>query len=152
MQTYIEYLNSTIKPRITEKEIVLDLFAGCGGLSLGFEAAGFKTIGYEMIPQAASTYTNNLVGECYNEKLSVGFNYPEVQIIIGGPPCQPFSVRGKQLGMKDARDGFPIFIDAVARLQPKMFLFENVRNLMFSHKWYLNLILKELKKLGYYIE
>lgn len=153
MCDYAEKLNGTLAiPKSRENATVLDLFAGCGGLSLGFEAAGFTTAGYEMAKSAADTYARNMGGRCVNARLEVGFDYPRADIIIGGPPCQPFSVRGKQRGMKDARDGFPIFIDAVKRLRPKVFLFENVRNLMFSHKWYLDLILAELRKLGYIVE
>lgn len=149
---YVESINQTLKPRITEAEIVLDLFAGCGGLSLGFEAAGFETIGYEMDVAATATYNRNLVGKCHSVKLDLSFQYPEAQIVIGGPPCQPFSVGGYQKGMEDARDGFPIFIDAVRRLQPKVFMFENVRGLLYTNKWYFELVLKELRKLGYLID
>lgn len=149
---YVEKINTILKPSITENPVVLDLFAGCGGLSLGFEAAGFRTIGYEMVQSATDTYNKNLKGHCENTMLSIGFDYPKADIVIGGPPCQPFSVRGKQMGMQDARDGFPIFIDAIKRLQPKVFLCENVRNLMFSHKWYLDLIIAELRKLNYIVE
>lgn len=148
---YIDDINK-LKPTNSEPAVVLDLFAGCGGLSLGFEAAGFRTIGYEMVSAAAETYRKNLGGQCYCQKLEVGQEYPHADIIIGGPPCQPFSVRGKQKGMEDARDGFPIFIDAVKRIKPKVFLFENVRNMMFSHKWYLDLVVEELRKLGYIVE
>lgn len=149
---YIDKINNILKPQITESAKVIDLFAGCGGLSLGFEAAGFETVGFECVDAAVDTYNANLTGHCYNEKLTVGFDYPDADIIIGGPPCQPFSVRGKQKGMEDARDGFPIFIDAVKRLQPQLFLFENVRNLMYTHKWYLDLILGKLRNLGYLVE
>lgn len=149
---YVDDINNILHPHHDESITVLDLFAGCGGLSLGFEAAGFTTIGFEMVQAAADTYAHNMGGRCINAKLEVGFDYPQADIIIGGPPCQPFSVRGKQQGMKDARDGFPIFIDAVSRIKPKVFLFENVRNLMYSHKWYLDLILEELRKLGYLVE
>ena len=150
--TYVEHINKTLKPNITEQATVLDLFAGCGGLSLGFEAAGYKTIGYEMDKAAVETYNRNLKGKCYTAKLDVGFNYPEAQIIIGGPPCQPFSVGGNQKGIDDARDGFPIFIDAVKRLKPKVFMFENVRGLLYANRWYFELIIKELHKLGYIID
>lgn len=149
---YVEQINNILHPNITEKEFVIDLFAGCGGLSLGFEAAGYDTLGYECVTAAAITYANNLHGDCVNDMLKVGYDYPSADIIIGGPPCQPFSVRGKQKGMEDARDGFPIFIDAVKRLEPKAFLFENVRNLVYSHKWYFELVVAELEKLGYIIE
>ncbi len=152
MTEYSERISRLLVPKVMVREKVVDLFAGCGGLSLGFEAAGFSTHGFEMVASAVETYRRNLKGECTEAKLEVGFEYPIADVVIGGPPCQPFSVRGKQQGMNDARDGFPIFIDAVKRLNPRIFLFENVRNLMFSHKWYLDLILAELEKLGYVIE
>ncbi|HMN04120.1 MAG TPA: DNA cytosine methyltransferase [Flavobacteriales bacterium] len=150
--SYVAELNELLVPRHTEEAVVLDLFAGCGGLALGFEAVGFKTIGYEMNEAAAESYRHNLGSECHAVKLEVGFEYPEADIVIGGPPCQPFSVGGHQRGMEDARDGFPIFIDAVKRLQPKVFMFENVRGLLYANKWYFELILEELVKLGYRLD
>ena len=153
--TYLEFINSQLKPNITEQPLVLDLFAGCGGLSLGFEAAGFETIGYECVEAAVDTYNRNLKGHCYKDMLKVGYEYPDasrIGIVIGGPPCQPFSRIGSQRGIEDARDGFPIFIDAIRRIQPKVFLFENVQNILGRHKWYLDLIVQELKNLGYIVE
>lgn len=155
MTEYSKYIDGLLKPKVQEPAVVLDLFAGCGGLSLGFEAVGFRTIGFEMVDEAVDTYNRNLKGKCYNQFLEVGFDYPEVEdidIIIGGPPCQPFSRFGNQKGMEDARDGFPIFIDAVRRIQPKVFLFENVANILGHHKWYLDLIVQELQNLGYIVE
>lgn len=152
---YVQYINDVLRPNITEKCLVLDLFAGCGGLSLGFEAAGFKTIGFECVEDAVNTYNRNLIGKCFCDMLHVGYEYPNIEnidIVIGGPPCQPFSRIGSQKGMEDARDGFPIFIDAVRRIKPKIFMFENVQNILGRHKWYLDLILDELRSLGYIVE
>lgn len=72
--------------------------------------------------------------------------------MIGYPPCQPFSVFGSQKGMGDARDGFPIFINAIKQIQSKEFLFENVRSWAYSHKWYFDLIKAGPSKLGYIID
>lgn len=149
---YVSYINTLLIPNPSEDVVVLDLFAGCGGLSLGFEAAGFKTIGYEMNPDAVATYNANLSGKCIVEKLTLDVQYPNAQIIIGGPPCQPFSVGGNQNGVHDSRNGFPIFIDAIKKIRPKLFLFENVRGLLYSNKWYFALIVKELEELGYTID
>lgn len=149
---YINYINETLYPRVTEKQVVLDLFAGCGGLALGFEAAGFETIGFEMDVSATKTYNKNLKGHCHNIKLELSHEYPQADIIVGGPPCQPFSVGGHQKGIEDARDGFPIFIDAIKKLKPKVFMFENVRGLLYSNKWYFELVIRELQKLGYIID
>ncbi|MBS1503238.1 MAG: DNA cytosine methyltransferase [Bacteroidetes bacterium] len=146
---YLDLINQLLTPRITEKAIVLDLFAGCGGLALGFEAAGFETIGFEMNPDAANTYRKNLKGVCRTEKLTLDTEYPCADIVIGGPPCQPFSVGGNQNGIHDSRNGFPLFIDAIRKVKPKVFLFENVRGLLYSNKWYLELIIEELESLGY---
>ncbi|MFK7798378.1 MAG: DNA cytosine methyltransferase [Aureispira sp.] len=148
---YVQKINTELKPQINQQfnKTVIDLFAGCGGLSLGFEAVGFKTIGYEKLHDAATTYQNNLLGECFNQELDVNTKFPEADLIIGGPPCQPFSVGGKQLGLKDARDGFPIFISAVEQVRPEVFLFENVRGLLYKNKWYLEEVIKHLTALGY---
>lgn len=149
---YVDLINKTLTPRVTEKAVVLDLFAGCGGLSLGFEAAGFKTIGFEMNADAAATYNKNLAGECITEKLSLDFTYPKADIVVGGPPCQPFSVGGNQKGVDDLRNGFPLFVDAIRKVKPKVFLFENVRGLLYSNKWYFELIQEELIDLGYKLD
>ena len=148
---YWEELNKKLKPWIDTElnKTVVDLFAGCGGLSLGFEANGFKTIGYEMDEPATITYNRNLIGECINEKLTIDSKYPKADIVIGGPPCQPFSVGGKQLGLKDSRDGFPIFLSAIRQLDPEVLLFENVRGMLYKNKLYLKEVIQELENLGY---
>jgi DNA (cytosine-5)-methyltransferase 1 len=152
--TYWKEINEKLKPWVdSELDVtVVDLFAGCGGLSLGFEANGFKTIGYEMDEKACETYRRNLLGECFHEKLSEESEYPQADLVIGGPPCQPFSVGGKQMGLKDSRDGFPIFLSAIRQLDPEVLLFENVRGMLYKNKWYLKEVLDELKKLGYNLQ
>lgn len=151
---YWKDINDKLKPWFDTdlNKTVVDLFAGCGGLSLGFEANGFKTIGYEMDENASRTYNRNLLGECITGKLTPESTYPKADIVIGGPPCQPFSVGGKQLGLKDSRDGFPIFLSAVRQLDPEVFMFENVRGMLYKNKWYLKEVVDELESLGYYID
>lgn len=149
---YITRLNNSLKPHHSLNYTVLDLFAGCGGLALGFESVGFKTIGFEKDQDAAITYSNNLLGYCHQEELSRASEYPAAQIIIGGPPCQPFSVGGHQRGIYDPRDGFPIFLEAVKKVNPELWLFENVRGLLYANKWYFEEIMQELASLGYIIE
>lgn len=134
---------------------VLDLFAGCGGLALGFECAGFATIGYEMKPCAVSTYNLNLAGQCFEAKLEIGepdFSVGEFDVVIGGPPCQPFSQIGYQRGRRDLRDGFPIFLKAVAQVRPKIALIENVRGLLFRNKDYLRQAVEQLESMGYSVD
>lgn len=122
---------------------------------MGFEAAGIRTRGYEMKAAAAQTYAENLNGACEQMMLDVGLPgaVPEaVDIIAGGPPCQPFSQIGYQRGKRDPRDGFPIFLDAVARLGPRVAIIENVRGLLFRNRDYLNQVADELRRLGYQVD
>ncbi len=150
MIEYLELLKQLqLKNKKGNKYKVLDLFAGCGGLALGFEAAGFETVGYEKEEDAVKSYNSNLNGICHVKELTTETVFPVVDIIIGGPPCQPFSVGGKQNGLKDSRDGFPIFINAVKQLKPQVWLFENVRGMLYRNKEYLQEIIKNLELLGY---
>ena len=131
---------------------MLDLFAGCGGLALGFEAQGFETLGFEMDADCCATYRHNLHGDCVQVKLDPGYVFPKAQVVIGGPPCQPFSMGGYQNGIRDARDGFPTFISAIEQAKPDIWMLENVRGLMYRNRDYLELILAELEALGYVVE
>lgn len=149
---YVDKLNDLLIPRQTPGPRVLDLFAGCGGLALGFEAQGFETIGYEMEEDYCNTYRNNLKRECHHTLLTPGTELPKVDVIIGGPPCQPFSVIGKQAGLADSRDGFPAFISAVAKVNPDIWMFENVRGLFYRNRWYLDQIIDKLRRLEYIVE
>ena len=149
---YIDYLNNTIKIPSEQPYLAIDLFAGCGGLSLGFEAAGIKTIGYEMVEDCCHSYQLNLHSECHQEKITTETEFPQVDIIIGGPPCQPFSRRGKQTGKDDERNGFPAFIEAVRRIQPKIWVCENVKGLPEQNKEYFDFIMEQFRSLGYEVE
>ncbi|NFV82047.1 BsuBI/PstI family type II restriction endonuclease [Magnetospirillum aberrantis] len=132
--------------------VVMDLFAGCGGMALGFESQGFLTAGYEMKPAVAATYSKNLAGPCDEVFLTVGMPEGKAEVLIGGPPCQPFSQIGYQRGKRDPRDGFPIFLDAVERVRPKIAIIENVRGLLFRNKDYLRQVADELTRFGYAVD
>jgi DNA (cytosine-5)-methyltransferase 1 len=121
-------------------------------LALGFEAAGFETMGFEANPDCCATYNANLIGRCTEKFLTPETEFPAAEVIVGGPPCQPFSVGGNQLGLEDSRDGFPAFTAAVARLQPKLWMFENVRGLLYKNRWYLDEIIHKLERFGYVVD
>jgi len=153
-QSWLSWLHHRLpKPqKQPDGPIVLDLFAGCGGLALGFEAQGFRTHGFELKPHAVASYNMNLAGQCTETLLSVGLPEAKADVIIGGPPCQPFSQIGYQRGKRDIRDGFPIFLDAVHRIHPKIAILENVRGLLYRNKSYLRQVLAELERFGYQVE
>ena len=152
MLEYVNKLNHELSPQQALNITVLDLFAGCGGLALGFESVGFKTIGFEKDKDAVATYSLNLDGHCYETELTQQSEYPNAQVIIGGPPCQPFSVGGHQRGIDDTRNGFPVFLAAIRQVQPEVVLFENVRGLLYTNKWYFEEITREIAKLGYRVD
>lgn len=145
-------VSDTLRLPRTRGCLVLDLFAGCGGLSLGFESVGFETIGYEVNKDCCATYEHNLESVCHCLKLTENTKLPSAPVLIGGPPCQPFSRRGLRIGANDERNGFPVFIAAVRALHPDLWMFENVKGLSEQNAKYFHHIVEELKSLGYIVE
>lgn len=120
----------------------IELFAGAGGLALGASLAGFKPLAVvEWDRWACDTIRENqkrshpLVGSwpVPHEGDVRGFDWSniptDIELVAGGPPCQPFSMGGKHRANNDARDMFPATVEIVRRLRPKAFLVENVKGL-----------------------
>lgn len=116
----------------------LSLFSGGGGLDLGFDKAGFEHVAsYEIIEIAAKTLKSNrpnwkVFGGKDGDVRNVDWSKykGKVDIIHGGPPCQPFSIAGQQKGSNDERDMWPEFSRAVNQIKPKAFIAENVPGLL----------------------
>lgn len=120
----------------------VELFAGAGGLALGVSLAGFEhSAVIELNSWAIETLTENkelgfpLLSAWPIQRCDVReFDYStlgrDVDLVAGGPPCQPFSLGGKHGGHNDSRDMFPASVAVVRKLKPKAFLFENVPGLM----------------------
>lgn len=111
----------------------IDLFSGAGGLSLGFEVARIHPVlAVEIMADAAATYRSLFPDtEVYQGDIrQVDFRkFAGVDIVAGGPPCQPFSVGGLQRGRDDLRDFLPEFVRAVLEVRPRAFVMENVPGL-----------------------
>lgn len=128
----------------------VDLFAGAGGLSLGMKAAGVSSaMAVELMPDAAATYRGIFPdAEVRQQDIrSLSFRYWRgVDLVAGGPPCQPFSVGGLRRGSDDGRDFLPEFVRAVLEIRPKAFIMENVPGLA-SFGAYLDAVLAPLRGL-----
>ncbi|WP_036296967.1 DNA cytosine methyltransferase [Methylosinus sp. PW1] len=119
----------------------IELFAGAGGLGIGLHHAGFRPVNViEWDRYCCDTIRENKargVDAVKHWKLTAGdvrevdFGKYEgkLQLVSGGPPCQPFSLGGKHGAHKDRRDMFPEAIRAVRDSKPKAFIFENVKGL-----------------------
>ena len=108
---------------------VVSFFAGCGGLDLGFEQAGFQVVWANDLDQSVrDTYiryhpnTKLVLGDINNVRPE---EIPDCDGFIGGPPCQSWSVAGKQRGLNDERGRlFLTYIDFIKAKKPKFFLIE----------------------------
>lgn len=128
-----------------------DLFAGAGGLSLGFAQAGFDVVwGGEANVRAAATFAAANPGAVVLTAYLTGDEVPDVDVVIGGPPCQPFSSAGMYLGEYDARDGIPAFLRALDVVRPRAFVFEEVPTLLSQrHRGYYARVRDDLERAGY---
>lgn len=118
----------------------IELFAGGGGLALGLHEAGFNPVAVvERDADSCETLRENwrrIPGANFrlfdSDIRQVDFREWEnrVDLVSGGPPCQPFSIGGKHQGFRDERDMFPHAVHVVRTVRPKAFIFENVRGLL----------------------
>ncbi|MBK5653361.1 MULTISPECIES: DNA cytosine methyltransferase [Bradyrhizobium] len=153
----------------------VDLFAGCGGLSLGFQKAGWRLkFAVEGHPDAFATYRENLV-----DRAASGVDWPEwlprephdivalikkhrrslkslagtIELVAGGPPCQGFSTNGRRRKDDPRNQMVKSYLELVSILRPRMVLIENVRGFTSmphdAETTFSEYVLKELEGLGY---
>ena len=146
---------------------LVDLFAGCGGLGLGFHNAGFETIlANEIHPDPAETYVKNLlqdhpermfvgsISSVFSDKslIETGIKKHEVTCVAGGPPCQGFSMAGTGLANDPRNKLYKEYLRVVRYFEPKTVVFENVPG--FATRYGLGLrkhLENSLRKMGYEI-
>lgn len=144
---------------------VLDLFCGCGGFSKGFEEAGFNVrLGTDIWEDALVTYKKNfpnakticedITGVSAEEILKVaGIEADAVDVIIGGPPCQGFSVSGKRMIDDERNVLYKSFVRLVSEIQPKVFVMENVPGLVrLFHGTVGKQVLEDFTNIGYRVK
>ncbi|TAG34482.1 MAG: DNA cytosine methyltransferase [Polaromonas sp.] len=155
-------MHSTTKA--SGRPIGIDLFAGAGGLSLGFEQAGFDiAAAVEIDPIHCAThefnfpYSKVICASVVNLsgaeiRRIAGIGQAQVDVVFGGAPCQGFSMIGKR-ALDDARNQLVFhFVRLVTELQPKYFVFENVKGLTLGkHARFLNELIDALRESGYQV-
>lgn len=142
-----------------KEHTLIDLFAGSGGLSLGFSQANYQVLlGIDNWECSLQTFRLNHAG---SEVLSLDLSQPDmnaivshrldpIDVIVGGPPCQGFSIAGKRL-IEDPRNRlYKSFVQVVKTLQPKAFLMESVPNLASMNKGRIkDQIINDFENVGY---
>lgn len=145
---------------------ILDVFCGAGGLSYGIDKnKHFHTkVAIDFDEKAAETFKRNMpdaeviVGDITDtnvkQKIIELSRKEKVNMIVGGPPCQGYSMKGKKLGLKDPRNFlFREYLNLVKELQPDVFVIENVKGLLLaSNGWFKDEILTAVSNLGYWVE
>ena len=151
-----------------EQPIVIDLFAGAGGFGLGFEMVGFSVpLSVEIDAWACDTLRHNRPNMTVVQRNILDFNTEssvkdiciiKPDIIIGGPPCQGFSVAGPaQKDPKDPRNSLFInFAQWISFLEPKVFVMENVKGLLSRKNTeglkVIDIIKRTFQNIGYFVE
>lgn len=164
------YKRILIRRRLYENKvkefIILDLFSGAGGFSYGMEKnKHFKTaVALDFDENALMTFKHNMpqtttvVGDITDDKIKQEVielsKEKKVNMIIGGPPCQGFSLKGKKLGLDDPRNFlFKEYLNFVEAIKPEVFVIENVKALLStSAGWFKEQIINKVKEMGYYVE
>lgn len=152
---------------MNEKFRIIDCFCGAGGLSLGFEQAGFDVVyAFDLDKTAIETYKHNahlhhgqaFVRDIYNVSKSsieadLGHELGQIDVVIGGPPCQGFSVQ-RRGDDNDPRNQLVLeYVRLLKEIQPRFFIMENVGGIL-SHRGapYIRALFENMEAAGYYIQ
>ena len=147
----------------------LDLFCGCGGFSLGMERAGFRCLAaIDFNKEAVATFKANFSQDTLTlcedltkftpEKLATKLDINKIDVIVGGPPCQGFSMvrqvnaanHGSRVRRDKRRYFFRVFLDYIRHFQPRVFIMENVLGIQSAVKGkFFTMVQAEARKLGY---
>jgi len=152
----------------TSKPKVVDLFCGAGGLSKGFEMAGFEVVlGVDNNPSSMKTFKKNHpsaaptsetmnIEDLTKEKLWEKIGTRKINVVIGGPPCQGFSMAGRRDPNDPRNSLFMHFVRIVGALKPEWFVMENVTGLLIAKtakgEDVDTIIKKEFEKIGYRVK
>lgn len=145
---------------MNNKPTVIDLFCGCGGLSQGFIDAGFEVkLGIDNWQDALMTFENTHRGakginadlfEETPQNISNKTGIKDIDVIVGGPPCQGFSIAGKRVIDDERNKLYKSFVSFVEFYRPKAFVMENVPNIISMGKGIVkDSILKDFENIGY---
>lgn len=159
-----KYCNAYIKDKIQNYDknapVMIDLFCGAGGMSLGFTQNGFITsLANDIEPCCVDTYAHNhpdtprehiILGDI-NEvinNLETLLRFKDVDVVIGGPPCQGFSMANRQRLIDDPRNKlYKSYVKVVSIVQPKFFVMENVKGM----KSVSSQVIDDFKNIGYQV-
>jgi len=146
-------------PPAHHRPTVVELFAGAGGIAIGLENAGYDHVALvEFDRHAAATLRRNRPkwNVIEADVRSIDFKplrQLDIDVVTGGPSCQPYSIEGKGLGKDDPRDVLPECVRVVSEIRPRAFAFENVLGLLHAkHSDHVAEILRGFRKAGYVTE
>lgn len=154
---HVDYVIAEERPGYTRRRFkVIDLFSGAGGFTLGFALTGkFESVlANDWNAYAAKTYNANFGDHCVHGDINSflaqeSFQLPEAEVVIGGPPCQGFSLLNKQREFDSRKQLWRAFMTVVERVKPLIFVMENVPELLSSSEFCE--IRKHAESLGYKI-
>jgi len=147
-----------------KKVNVLDLFCGAGGMSQGFKSEGFNILlGIDFNKSAINTFSKNHkesktlcedLTKVSKKQIIKEIGNKKIDVIVGGPPCQGFSMAGKRIPSDPRNSLFKEYLRVVKEFKPKIFVMENVRGLLSmkdeKSKKVIDIILNEFKKIKEY--